>query len=732
MATTGDLLRCKTCVFITPLRAEMLEHSVAFLHQYAQHITATVTNGEVKMNKQSEVINLEGSEYLSERSEYLSERSQWRRDLLLPIAKKTLERRGAAMTPAQRRCAEEWLADERLGHQMEAAKKVKAQQKVEEMERLKNEAEAAEKRIKEKKVAKRMAAKERAAKRERARMIALETQATKTDPTNEPQQPHGHPGKYQAKHEGTKIRKTGNAEECRGQTIKGSGDEVNNGRTEEKQEGEEIRDELARTLADGEEQVTSDDQIYTTAKSAKRLDLENVVPGRETMVKILFLEHIAFEQLLLNKLRLDEILEHLPPADVPAEDLDLLADNLPTDSHPKDNLLAQNSTFLSSMSISSICFQAAQFLRTLKLWKSSTGDQSELLITRNDRHVRVSPNLMQEDAPLSNRASMRATNHQETNQNDDQSLHLAVMRSNETCTQLVVKRNHLWGTGSNIRLTFLNGTPQQRQDVMGWIKEWEQHANINFVEVDQEKSDIRISFEIGGCWSYVGTKALEIPKKDSTVGLGITPWNTSAEVRRVVLHEFGHVLGCLHEHQSPHNPLLFEEKATCKYFADKHKWDEAATERDVLRMYKSEEVDATRYDIDSIMHYPFPNSIFSNTVDAIPENYDLSETDKKKIGRLYPFCSSSKKVQKGPATMRKSSRMQQTNWALQSNVFGMSPTNMMGTSTSEHRSQSLEPAQMPLLFEQDALKWQGGWLILLWVAAQVVVGLWALSRLGNI
>ena len=48
----------------------------------------------------------------------------------------------------------------------------------------------------------------------------------------------------------------------------------------------------------------------------------------------------------------------------------------------------------------------------------------------------------------------------------------------------------------------------------------------------------------GGSWSYIGADAATIPKESFTMNLGFVD-------RSTVLHEFGHSLGLIHEHQSP-------------------------------------------------------------------------------------------------------------------------------------------------------------------------------------
>jgi hypothetical protein len=88
------------------------------------------------------------------------------------------------------------------------------------------------------------------------------------------------------------------------------------------------------------------------------------------------------------------------------------------------------------------------------------------------------------------------------------------------------------------------------------ITEWVKYANIKFrFEENPAISQLRISFDFrSGSWSYVGMDNLKITDaEEATMNLGGI-WNTkqiSANERGAILHEFGHALGLMHEHQSP-------------------------------------------------------------------------------------------------------------------------------------------------------------------------------------
>ncbi|MCW2131605.1 MULTISPECIES: M12 family metallopeptidase [Crystallibacter] len=195
-------------------------------------------------------------------------------------------------------------------------------------------------------------------------------------------------------------------------------------------------------------------------------------------------------------------------------------------------------------------------------------------------------------------------------------------------------------TVSRLTVGFLEGDPQLRQRVIDVAREWTgpDMANLEFLE-DGSEADIRIAFQQGnGSWSFLGTHAQQIPADEPTMNYGwLTPDSTDDDVRRVVLHEFGHAVGLIHEHQNPEKPIQWNRAAVIADLSGPpNNWDEQTIENNIFKKYNAQDVTGTDTDKDSIMMYPLPQSW---TLDGFSAglNSDLSDTDKEFIRSAYPW-----------------------------------------------------------------------------------------------
>jgi hypothetical protein len=186
----------------------------------------------------------------------------------------------------------------------------------------------------------------------------------------------------------------------------------------------------------------------------------------------------------------------------------------------------------------------------------------------------------------------------------------------------------LWAIGATLRVRFLGGSPAQHEAAERAARLWTEHANLGFEFEDVEDAEIRIGFDPNeGSWAYVGTDALGISKGDPTMNLGVFDEYS-------FLHEFGHVLGLIHENNSPHAELPWDKQ---EVYADlmgpPNNWSRATVDRNLL--YEATGIEYRAFDPDSIMMYSFPAKWFTDR-EARGGKQELSQSDKEFVRKLYP------------------------------------------------------------------------------------------------
>jgi hypothetical protein len=118
----------------------------------------------------------------------------------------------------------------------------------------------------------------------------------------------------------------------------------------------------------------------------------------------------------------------------------------------------------------------------------------------------------------------------------------------------------------------------------------------------------------------------------------LTPTTSDDEYSRVVTHEFGHAMGCIHEHQNPVAGIPWNKPVVYGYYeGPPNNWTKREVDTNLFDRYSTTLTQFSNFDPASIMEYPIPAQ-FTNGQLVIGMNKELSATDKSFVAGQYPLA----------------------------------------------------------------------------------------------
>lgn len=159
----------------------------------------------------------------------------------------------------------------------------------------------------------------------------------------------------------------------------------------------------------------------------------------------------------------------------------------------------------------------------------------------------------------------------------------------------------------------------------------------------------------GTSWSYIGKGVQSISDQSQpTINFGwFTDSTVDDEFSRVVTHEFGHAIGCIHEQSSPTANIPWNKPYVYAWYLQNLGWNQQQVDSQVFAVADSNDTIETPFDRTSIMYQaPSPSNTenptknyareyaysaeFTTDGSSAPTNTHLSDEDKKFIMQCYP------------------------------------------------------------------------------------------------
>ncbi len=225
-------------------------------------------------------------------------------------------------------------------------------------------------------------------------------------------------------------------------------------------------------------------------------------------------------------------------------------------------------------------------------------------------------------------------------------------------TRAALDLSRRWPAGTKLNVVFLNGADAWGATIRRAVRRiaplWSDYADVAF-DFDQPTAHVtvnllplpRLGIGYGTYSCYLGLDCLSVIRQGMPAmnlvfhpSLANDPAFLEEEFRRVILHEFGHCLGFIHEHMRPDRPIVWDEGALSATFgAPPNSWSPQTIREQIVDVYRGGTLESGLFDPTSIMMYQFPAGLAryaDGSPFVSPNNAALSPMDKVLANMAYP------------------------------------------------------------------------------------------------